>query len=59
MANETTNYDTIFGKMAVEQGLCTGEELKRCVEEVEVQRKTNPVMLPDWMVKKGFVTSSP
>jgi serine/threonine protein kinase len=58
MANETTNYDTIFGKMAVEQGLCTGEELKRCVEEVEVQRKTNPVMLPDWMVKKGFVTSS-
>jgi serine/threonine protein kinase len=56
MANESTNYDTIFGKMALEQGLCTGEELKRCVEEVEAQRKTNPVMLQDWMVKKGFVT---
>ena len=38
MANESnTNYDTIFGKMAVEQGLCTGEELKRCIEEVEVR----------------------
>jgi serine/threonine-protein kinase len=56
MANESTNYDTIFGKMALEQGLCTGEELKRCVEEAEAQRKINPVMLADLMIKKGFVT---
>ena len=58
MANEATNYDTVFGKMAVEQGLCTGEELKHCVEEVEAQRKTNPVMLPDVMIQRGFVTTS-
>jgi len=57
MANESnTNYDTIFGKMAVEQGLCTGEELRRCVNEVEARRAQNPVLLKDLLIEKGFVT---
>ncbi len=57
MINET-NYDTVFGKMAVEQGLCTGEELKRCIEEMEAQRKTNPALLKDLMVGKGYITAT-
>ena len=57
MANEgITSYDTVFGKMAVEQGLCTGEELRRCIDETEARRKTNPVALGDLMIAKGYVT---
>jgi serine/threonine-protein kinase len=58
MANENTNYDTIFGKMAVEQGLCTSEELNRCLEETEAQRKTSPVLLKDLLVDKGLITKT-
>ncbi len=58
MANENTNYDTIFGKMAVEQGLCTSEELKRCLEETEAQRKTSPVLLKDLLIDKGLITKT-
>jgi serine/threonine-protein kinase len=57
MTNESnTNYDTVFGKMAVEQGLCTGEELRRCIDEAEASRKTNPVLLGDVMVTRGYIT---
>jgi serine/threonine-protein kinase len=58
MANESTSYDTIFGKMAVEQGLCTPEELKRCINEAEARRKTNPVMLMDLLVEMGYLTAT-
>jgi serine/threonine-protein kinase len=58
MVNESTNYDTIFGKLAIEQGLCTSEEIKRCFEEAEVLRKTNPVLLADLLVKRGFITAT-
>jgi serine/threonine-protein kinase len=58
MAEDITNYDTIFGKMAVDQGLCTGDEVKRCAEEAEIQRKTGPVMLQDLLIKKGYITAT-
>ncbi|MGA2093492.1 MAG: serine/threonine-protein kinase, partial [Sedimentisphaerales bacterium] len=58
MANESTNYDTIFGKMALDQGLCTGEELKRCVDEAGARRRTHPVLLTDIMLEKGFITAT-
>jgi len=57
MANET-NYDTVFGKMAVEQGLCSGDELRRTLDEFERRRKTNPVGLKDLMVDLGFITAT-
>jgi serine/threonine-protein kinase len=57
MVNESnTNYDTVFGRMAVEQGLCTSEELRRCIDETEASRKTNPVLLGDVMVARGYIT---
>jgi hypothetical protein len=56
MVNET-NYDTIFGRMAVEQGLCTDEELRQSLEELESRRKVNPAMLRDLLVELGVSRS--
>jgi serine/threonine protein kinase len=58
MAGEATNQDTLFGKMALEQGLCTGDELKRCMAEMEARRKTGPVQLQEILVSKGFITAT-
>ncbi|MHC4558375.1 MAG: serine/threonine protein kinase [Planctomycetota bacterium] len=57
MTNET-NYDTIFGKIAVEHGLCTDEELRDSLGELESRRKISPVILKDLMIELGFVTST-
>jgi serine/threonine protein kinase len=57
MTNET-NYDTMFGKMAIEQGLCTDEELRRSLKEMESRRQINPVVLEDLMIELGYLTSS-
>jgi len=51
-----TNYDTMFGRLAVDQGLCTDEELRRSLKELESRRKVSPVTLQDLMVDLGYVT---
>ena len=58
MAQQETSYDTVFGKMAVEQGLCTDEELRRSLDELKTRRKINPVMLRDIMVDLGYITET-
>ena len=58
MRTNETSYDTIFGKMAVEQGLCTEAELHRSLEEMTSRRKVNPTMLKDLMVDLGYVTNT-
>ncbi|MHC4462500.1 MAG: serine/threonine protein kinase [Planctomycetota bacterium] len=57
MANETS-YDTIFGRMAVEQGLCTNAEMRRSIEEMKSRRKINPVILKDLLVDLGYITAT-
>ncbi|MHC4500242.1 MAG: serine/threonine protein kinase [Planctomycetota bacterium] len=57
MVNET-NYDTVFGRMAVEQGLCTDEELRHGLKELESRREVNPAMLRDVMVELGYITET-
>ena len=57
MTNET-NYDTMFGKMAIEQGLCTDEELQQSLKELESRREINPIILKDLMIELGYITSS-
>lgn len=57
MTNET-NYDTVFGKMAVEHGLCTDDELRKSLEEMEARKEINPVILKDLMIELGFITST-
>ena len=51
-----TSYDTIFGKMAVELGLCTDDELRHSLEELQERRKENPIILKDLMVEMGYLT---
>ncbi len=58
MTTNETSYDTMFGKMAVEQGLCTDAELRRSLEELESRRKINPIMLKDLMLDLGYLTPS-
>ena len=57
MANET-NYDTVFGKIAVEQGLCTDQELRSSLEALESRLKIGRVSLKDLMVELGYITQS-
>lgn len=57
MASET-NYDTIFGKIAVEQGLCTHSELERSLQELKTRQKADPVMLHDLMIHMGYITKN-
>jgi len=51
-----TNYDTVFGKLAVEQGLCTDEELRRSLDKLKALSKTDPAILKDIMVDFGYLT---
>ncbi len=53
-----TSYDSLFGKLAVDQGLCTDEELRRAIKELKERRKVDPLMLQDLMVELGYVTTS-
>ena len=55
MKNEA-NSDTLFGKMAVEQGLCSDADLRRSLEQLKSQQKDNPVELADVMVNLGYIT---
>jgi serine/threonine protein kinase len=57
MTNET-NYDTVFGKMAVEHGLCTDEELRHSLTELEARKAISPVILKDLMIELGFITTT-
>jgi hypothetical protein len=58
MPKDETSYDTVFGKMAVEQGLCTDAELGRSIEELKSRRKDTPVMLKDLMINLGYLTNT-
>jgi len=53
-----TNYDTMFARMAVEQGLCTDAELRRAMEELESRRKVSPITIRDLMIDLGYLTIS-
>jgi serine/threonine-protein kinase len=55
-ADESTNYDTIFGRMVLDQGLCTNDELRHCIEEAEARQATNPALLRDLLVERGYLT---
>lgn len=43
--------------MAVEHGLCTDDELRNSMEEMEARSKINPVILKDLMIELGVVTA--
>jgi len=53
-----TSYDTVFGKMAVDQGLCTDRELRHSVKELQERRKINPLMLQELLIELGYITAT-
>ncbi|MGB8227342.1 MAG: serine/threonine-protein kinase [Sedimentisphaerales bacterium] len=53
-----TNYDSIFGKLAIEQGYCTEEELVHCKKQLKNQSQENPVTLEQILLSNRFITPS-
>ncbi|MDH7599799.1 MAG: hypothetical protein QHH07_09240, partial [Sedimentisphaerales bacterium] len=51
-----TSYDTIFGRMAIEHGLCTKEEVQQAIEELKNRSKAGPISLRQLMVELGYLT---
>ena len=51
-----TSYDTVFGRIALDQGLCTDAELRHSLDELLSRRKVNPILLKDLMVELGYIT---
>ncbi len=55
---DTTSQDTLFGKMALDQRLCTEGELKRCLEEQQSRAADDPSTVEELMLEYGFVTET-
>ena len=53
-----TNYDTILGRMVVDQRLCTEEEVRKCIEEKKTRSPENPSTLEQLLLEKNFVTTT-
>ena len=57
-ANDSTNQDTLFGRMAVEQNFCTEEEFKHCLKKLKEYAATNPTSMPHILIKQGCITKN-
>lgn len=55
-SNDTTSFDTLLGRMALDQRLCTEEEVRRCKEELQKVAAENPTTLEQLLVKKHYIT---
>jgi serine/threonine protein kinase len=53
-----TNFDSVFGKMAVEQGFCTEEELKKCAARLKARSAESPTTLGQLMVDLNVITKA-
>jgi len=58
MAKNETSYDTLFAKMAVDQGLCTERELKRSLQLLQTKQKDAALGLINLMIELRFVTKN-
>ncbi len=53
-----TNYDTIMGRMVVDQSLCTEKEVRHCIEEKKARSPEDPITLEQLLLDKQFVTNT-
>ena len=53
-----TNYDTIMGRMVVDQFLCTEEEVCHCIDEKKTRSSEDPITLEQLLLDKQFVTNT-
>ena len=57
--NDTTNQDTMFGKLALAQQLCTEDELQACQKQLKsLTAAENPTTLEELMLKNAYITST-
>ena len=54
--SDTTSFDTIIGRMAVDQRLCTEEEIQRCQEAVKKLAGQSPTSLEQVLLEKNYLT---
>jgi serine/threonine protein kinase len=54
--NEQTSADTLFGRMVIEQKLCTDEEVRQCEEEQKKRASGQPATLELLLLEKRFLT---
>jgi serine/threonine protein kinase len=54
--NEQTSADTLFGRMAIEQKLCTEEEVQQCEDEQKKRAAAQPTTLEQLLLEKHYVT---
>lgn len=55
-SNDTTSFDTLLGRMALDQRLCTEKEVQHCQEELQKLAAENPTTLESLLVKKHYIT---
>ncbi len=56
--NEQTSYDTLFGRMAVEQKLCTEDEVRTCQDERKKRASEKPSTLEQVLLEKRYLTTT-
>lgn len=56
-SNDTTSYDTLLGRMALDQRLCTEDEVRRCKEELMQVAADNPQTLEQILLKRHYITT--
>jgi serine/threonine-protein kinase len=54
--NEQTSADTLFGRMVIEQKLCTEEEVHRCEDEQKKRAAGQPATLEQVLLEKNYLT---
>lgn len=51
-----TNYDSIFGKMVLDQGYCTEEEIIYCKKQLKDRAAESPATLEQLLISNRFIT---
>ncbi|MFA6186435.1 MAG: serine/threonine-protein kinase [Phycisphaerae bacterium] len=51
-----TNYDSMFGKVAIEQGFCTEQELAHCKQLLKDHPADSPTTLEQLLISNRFIT---
>lgn len=57
-SGETTSYDTILGRMVIDQHLCTEKEVRACLKDQTARSAEEPVTLEQLLLDKQFITPS-
>jgi serine/threonine-protein kinase len=56
--NDQTSADTLFGRMVVEQKLCTEDEVRLCEEEQKKRASGQPSTLEQLLLERRFLTTT-